>query len=482
MSYTDFHQYSHGDLRKMVQALNSGEVMAAGDPWRRAATTLKAIRATLTRASTDAAVSWEGVTSDAFHSRMLHLANTINNAASYANDAANTLKSMAEAIDQAKREMPEEPGNWDKLKDGVGDTLSSAFGGDDEDTKTPVADQKRAEAIAVMQTLALKYRTAAPILKPVPPAPPPPPGKGGRNDEFQEQPDSGSAAIGALMAGSGPLTGSTQQRRSGNPAPSAPKSITPTAPKRAPAPPPPPTDAGIKGGTAQTIPKPPSTANVGPGTGLDSANHTLPSTSNNTTTTPTTTGPGTGTNPNQPGTPPGGQGSGYGNKPFNGGGSSEKPPGGSQPKTGGPTGKAPAGGTNPISGPAGTRAGNAFGTGGIQGGGLGPVGGAARGGKAVADTGRRSGSVVGGSEHAPAGSSGKRAAFTEGGSGLGARGRIKSEMGATAGMSGMAPGMPIANAQRRKKDEENGGKRPDYLVEDEETWASDKPRNPNVVE
>ncbi|MFD0347652.1 hypothetical protein ACFQ0M_19670 [Kitasatospora aburaviensis] len=42
--------------------------------------------------------------------------------------------------------------------------------------------------------------------------------------------------------------------------------------------------------------------------------------------------------------------------------------------------------------------------------------------------------------------------------------------------------MPLTDRQRRKKDEEKGGKRPDYLIEDEETWASDKPVNPNVVE
>ena len=40
----------------------------------------------------------------------------------------------------------------------------------------------------------------------------------------------------------------------------------------------------------------------------------------------------------------------------------------------------------------------------------------------------------------------------------------------------------MSEAQRRKKDRGRDGKRPDYLVEDEETWASDKPTNPNVVE
>ncbi|MFD9062539.1 WXG100 family type VII secretion target, partial [Kitasatospora purpeofusca] len=205
MKYTDFRQFSHAELRAMVQALNPGEVMAAADPWRRAADTLKAIRTTLTRASTEAATTWEGSTSDAFHTRMLHLATTINTAASYANDAAITLKAVSEAIAEAKRNMPEEPSGWAQFKDGVGDTFSSLFGADDEDARTDLANQKKAEAATVLQTLAMHYRTAAPMLKP--PPPPAKPGSTNPIDDFTEiSPDdsgaSGYAAVGGLL-GSG---------------------------------------------------------------------------------------------------------------------------------------------------------------------------------------------------------------------------------------------------------------------------------------
>lgn len=166
MSYTNFNTYSHGTLRDMAQAMNSGEVMAASDPWRRAADTLKAIHASLASASGEAAADWEGSTSDAFYSKMTSLANNINNTASYAQDAAETLKHMATAIDEAKRSMPEEPGLWDQVTDAVGDTASAAVGGNDEDTRTAVKDEKKAQAVAVMQTLAMKYRVATPVLKP----------------------------------------------------------------------------------------------------------------------------------------------------------------------------------------------------------------------------------------------------------------------------------------------------------------------------
>ncbi|WP_406198926.1 hypothetical protein OH807_15620 [Kitasatospora sp. NBC_01560] len=479
--YTQFNDFSHAELRRMAQALNPGEVMAASDPWRRAADTLKAIRTTLTRASTEAAVSWEGSTSDAFHSRMLTLAATINNAASYANDAAITLKSLSEAIAKAKRDMPEEPSGWDQFTDGVGDTVSSLFGGDDEDTKTAVAEQKKAEAAAVMQTLAMHYRVAAPMLK-APPA-------YYRGDDVHDvtpppsDPSAGAPALSAVMAGIGYTGTGAAPTTSGGSASSLGKPADRPAPKpsvtKAP-PAPPRTDSGIKGGTAQTAPKPPSVTNYGPGTAIDG-----------TTITPSST-PGTGplsTNSvgpiSHPGTPvglPAGN-SGIGPGPTGGppivGGKGVK---GNDLVTGGVTqGKEAFGRTTSAPGKAVARGSKAFGVGeayegGFGTGGRGAVG--ARSGSRLPE--RTEGGIVGGGAR-QGGVSGSKQAFTEGGSGLGARGRARGDL-ATNSATGMGSGIPMGDAQRRKKDKEKDGKRPDYLVEDEETWASDRPANPNVVE
>ncbi|MFD0572135.1 WXG100 family type VII secretion target [Kitasatospora gansuensis] len=124
--FTNFNGYSHGDLRRMVNSMDSGGIMSAADPWRRATDTLKQIRTSLTTASGDATASWEGSTSEAFHTKMTKLAASINNAAAYANDAAVTLELMSAAIDEAKRTMPEEPSFWSKAADAVGDTVASA--------------------------------------------------------------------------------------------------------------------------------------------------------------------------------------------------------------------------------------------------------------------------------------------------------------------------------------------------------------------
>ncbi|MFB7617681.1 WXG100 family type VII secretion target [Kitasatospora sp. NPDC056181] len=477
--YTKFNDYSHAELRKMAQALNPGEVMAASDPWRRAADTLKAIRATLTRASTEAAVSWEGSTSDAFHKRMLNLAATINNAASYANDAANTLKHLSEAIAQAKHDMPEEPSGWEQFTDGVGDTVSAVFGGDDEDTKTAVAEQKKAEAAAVMQTLAMHYRVAAPMLKPPPPLP--------RRDDVHDVPSSpadasaGAPALSAVMAGIGYTGTGTVPVATGGSTPRVGKAADQPAPRSAaakPAPTPPRTDSGIKGGTAQAAPKPPSVTNYGPGTGIDGTTINPSGTSG---TSPLSTNPANPTS--NPGTPIGPTASGNGGGPGPTGGGpimgGQAGQGNNPGKGGGIQNKDVFGRTASAPGKAAGRGGKAFGAGEELGGGFG-TGGRAAGARPGGGLSGRTGGIVGGGAR-PGSGSGAKQAFTEGGSGLGARGRARGELGANAA-GGMAPGMPLTDAQRRKKEKGKDGKRPDYLVEDEETWASDKPANPNVVE
>ncbi|MFJ3220708.1 WXG100 family type VII secretion target [Kitasatospora sp. NPDC086801] len=479
MAYTDFTSYSHAQLRTMAQALNPGEVMAAGDPWRHAADTLKAIRATLTRASTEAAVTWEGTTSDAFHTRMLHLADSINNAASYANDAANTLHNMSEAIAKAKRDMPEEPSTWEKVKDTVGDGVSSVFGGDDE--HIPVADRRKAEAATVMQTLAMHYRIATPALKP--PQNLSPLQKSGETRDVTPQDDpTGTAAVAsAMMSGTSIGVAGTSGRVTSSPPPRNPKSSEPAMPARsASRSVSVPTDSGIKGGTAQTPPKAQGSVNYGPGVGIAGTLVVLPNGAMATTTVPGTQTSGAGV------VPPGGV---AGSLPgSNGGQGISNPagpaavglpvgPGTGQAKVGFggrelPDGANPAGGPGPVGGRA-TGAGGPY-----PGGGSGDRGGS--GARPMGGPTGRPGGIVGGTARPVEGMRDKEA-FTEGGSGLGARNRLRGEPG-VGGPGGMAPGMPLTGAQRHKKDREKGGRRPDYLVEDEETWASDKPANPNVVE
>ena len=484
MSYTNFNTYSHGTLRDMVQSMNSGEVMAASDPWRRAADTLKAIHASLGSASGEAAVDWEGSTSDAFYAKMTKLSNSINNTASYAHDAAETLKHMAEAIDLAKKTMPEEPGLWDQVTDAVGDTASSAFGGDDEDTKTAVTDEKKAQAAAVMQTLAMKYRVAKDVLQP----------PSARRDDGHDIPapsdPTGAAAIAALITGAG-LGGVGSAGGSGAGSNSGGQSssrisgggvgATPSSPKTTSTPAP--TDPAIKGGSAHPVAKAPAPISFGPGTGIDGA-----------VLAPSPTGSGSGHSGFGGGgsatgtgtTGSGGISGGLGHNGIGGAGYGSKGgvvAGGAGGLTGGQSrsGAAGSGIGRAGSGAGAARSGSAFGSGGMGEGGLGSGGRSGAGGRAGGGLARQAGGVAGEAGHGGTGT-GRKSAFTEGGSGLGARSRAQGEQGQGGqGKGTHGQGVPAGDA-RRKKDKENGGRRPDYLVEDEETWVSGEATNPNVVE
>ncbi|MFE2407837.1 WXG100 family type VII secretion target [Kitasatospora sp. NPDC059408] len=429
MAYTDFGAYSHTQLRAMVQALNPGEVMAAGDPWRRAADTLKAIRTTLTRASTEAATTWEGTTSDAFHTRMLHLADRINHAAAYANDAANTLHHVADAIAKAKRDMPEEPGNWAQFKDAV-----TTFTDDDP---TPLAARKKAEAATVMQTLAMHYRTATPMLKAPSPLGEPPKNRNWRGT-VEDAPAGleadGPAAIGSAMAAYGLGSVDASAVREGRARPSVPRTAdvrdAGEAGKKGPS------ESGARGGTAVPLSKVPIVTDSGHATGIQ----------------PQASEPGARGNPPRPGLATVTAGV-TDSQPGSGSDGIEEPPRGDKP-------------TNRAPSSVGVVVG---------------AGGEAVPAKSGAIPGRSLGRVVGG-EGRPAAKSGRKEAFTEGGSGLGvrarARGATELRPGGAAGQ-GVAP--PWAGAHAGKGDTRRA-KRPDYLVEDEETWNSTMPANPNVVQ
>ncbi|MDH6577142.1 WXG100 family type VII secretion target [Kitasatospora sp. MAP5-34] len=459
--FTNFNGYSHGDLLKMVHSMDSGGVMSAGDPWRKASDTLKQIRTTLNTASGDATSSWEGASSEAFYSKMTKLAASVNNVAAYANDAAVTMKMMSEAIDQAKHDMPEEPSFLDKVGNAIDDTAKSAVG-DDAAARTTITDEKKAKAVAVMELLATRYRAAASYLKP-------PPFGGGQFDDVTDIPPpadpTGAAAISALIMGGGMGllsaggsldTVGTTSRQAG----SSSDGQTPQAPKLASAGP---SDPGIRGGMANPLPKLQSPVSIGPGTGIDGGIvGPRPGGGG---------GPGLGLN-----SAGGAGGSGSGSWTGRSGGGTEPVGGAIGEGVGGPVGRFGGG----IGGSG--RGAGAFGAGGVAGAedGAGAAGGRGLGGRG-GSLGRNAGGVIGedGSEGAGAGTAGRRG-FTEGGSGLG-RGRAQAAQGAGGQEKGHGHGT-IGGAQAKKKDKKQGRDRADYLVEDEETWASGNGPNSNVVE
>ncbi|MFF4504197.1 hypothetical protein [Streptomyces sp. NPDC001401] len=206
--------------------------------------------------------------------------------------------------------------------------------------------------------------------------------------------------------------------------------------------------AGIK--PAPTVPRAPG---ITGGTQLPTTKTSLPSTGTNVDSISTgMTGTGPGTSAGVPG--------GSGNFGVSGSqGSGVVAPGGTS-GLGGGVGFAGGRGGVTGTGAAGRAAGGRAGMGGMGGGGLGAAGrgGASAGGRGALA--RARGGVVGAAKGVGKGAGG--------GAGLhGSRG------GTQAGAAG-------AGGKDRRKKENSQGDRPDYLVEDEETWISEEDRNRNV--
>ncbi|MGW4809160.1 WXG100 family type VII secretion target [Kitasatospora sp. NPDC004272] len=493
---TDFSAHSHAELISMVNALDSGSVMAAADPWRRAHETLTRIQAALTTATNDATSAWQGSTSDAFHQHMTMLAENVGTAAETTHYTATVLQELSASIDQAKAAMPEEPGFWDSVGDGVSDFAKESVGIDNDDTQNSIADSRKKQAVTVMQVLAVKYNVASTSLK--------------RVVRFDEDPDSakqltppsdGTAGFIAAIAGvtAGSFQGSSRSTGSSGSQTalkSTSTSRTPQAPKlqatvvR-------PTDAGISGGTANPVAQP-----KGPGTGIDGIPGGSQGGARGGTATvggpsgvhgPTgsggggLSGGGTAGGPlgQGAGTLAGGTGLGGSRAGFSGNSVSKAGTFGSNGLSGGGAG---AGGTAAGgAGGAGARAGG-MGGGGMGGGaGAGGAGGGGLKGRTGSGLTGKAGGVVG--EAAQGGAGGR--AFSQGGSGIG-RSRFGQGAGAAGGAgqagaagqggaAGHGAGM-AGHGQSSKRAKKGTSDRPDYLVEDEETWASGKNANPNVVE
>ncbi|WP_052391376.1 WXG100 family type VII secretion target [Streptomyces sp. NRRL B-24484] len=183
---------------------------------------------------------------------------------------------------------------------------------------------------------------------------------------------------------------------------------------------------------------------------------------------------------------PGGGGLGGGRGGAGGGGlPGGRGGGGSTVGAGRAGGTAGAGGTGAGARPGGGAAGSTPGTGqsgrpGAPGMGGMPHGGGAGGAGAGGGGGRAGGGLVGRAGGAVGGRRGPAAGgeFTQGGTGL--RGRAERGADGRSGQGGFGGGHGAGGAGRKDR---NRGNRPDYLVEDEDTWTSGSgPVNPGVIE
>ncbi|WP_406413627.1 hypothetical protein [Streptomyces sp. NBC_01614] len=450
---TQFIEFSLKELKQMLDGTNPGAIEEVGRHWGKVDEILSGgegggIAGLLDKAVDNVLEHWEGEAAQSFAKKAREISQSIRNAAWHADlnssqmaDAGSQLRRFKSQLDQI-----EEPSGWAKVGDALSDWQwdnGEAVAGDLQDRKLTAKEvaeinegkigasrEAQLNGVAVMEDLAAQYIRVK--------------GNLDRNRVITDDkgnikdpnrdveypppvtpPTGGASRPGA--SGSAPKPWSAGPTGSVKPAPAVPR------------------DQGITGGTQLPTAK----------TKVDSITPGLTGPGPSTSTGVGGGGGGLGTGGAQgPGIMAPGGGSGFGRGSAAGRGGI-----GAMGGRGGMTGGGAA---------TGRGAGGRAGMGGMGGGGAGAAGrgGAGAGGRGALAKAR--GGVVG----AAKGIAGKGAG---GGAGLhGSRGGTQR-----GGMAGGMGGMGGRNG-RRPEDENSRGDRPDYLVEDEETWISEEDRNRNV--
>ncbi|WP_406220217.1 hypothetical protein [Streptomyces decoyicus] len=516
-SRPQFTKLRLNQVKQMVEGSNPGEVGNVAEGWKLVRIKLvggghdwnaqdwnDGIKKKFDDAVTKVLETWHGHSAEQFAAAAQKISNNFAKLAAYPHNTGYVLHQISEHLADVKKAVAdvEEPSELDRIKDRAADGLSSGAGkgaaignaimpggggalvggliggmtgGDGRDDTQLNADlanpkmsifdavnknrgslsidrERELQAAHYMEQLATTYRAGARALG----KPGGPPGRGGREDNGDEVPD---------YDGGGPIPPIGPY----GPAPSGPKGgTTPNIPGvkgggyTSPQPMESPRPHGIDGGVG-SIPKTPA-PHIG--TGLDglSGGSGL--------------GPGGGTGAGGIG---GGVGGGVGTGGLgagSGSGGAGSGPGmggaGMPGMVGGAGAGARAGGAGAGAGARGAGRAGMPGMGGAAGGGAKGAGAKGAGGKGGAMA-RQKGGLVGGK-------GGKAGAAGQGGSGL-HRSRGGTQQGATGGRrpAGMAGAHGAHGAKGKDKGGENG-QRPDYLVEDEETWTPERNVAPKVIE
>ncbi|MEU9377384.1 WXG100 family type VII secretion target [Streptomyces sp. NPDC048255] len=485
---TKFEGYTHAELYAMVAAIDPEAVRTRAKQLADAATTIKEIGDELKKRKVK---GWEGEAADAFAewadkmgSATLRLAEYSAAGGKQMTEAAQIMTEVKPDPSGAKGDMPQ----YNPIAEAALKANVQTPRGMDAVAKL---NADHARAVDAMNKLAGRYDLSSKEMDkaPVPTFPPPPEVLvpemvSGREDMAREGGSSGTGSYsGGSYYGSSASDGSGSVKEPGR-TPGSPPHAETTVPPTGSVPLPPvgiperDVDVNIDSVIAPQNPTLPPTTGLptgpmpgGPGPALPTPGPfvppmTLPPVSN--VKAPGLPGPGIGPLQGPPGT--GGKFTGTPGLPPRDSGIM-----GGKPVT--PNGPGPGIPRGTVIGTEGQHTGRGMG------GGMGPGVGGPHGGQSGSPVGRRlateQGGIVGGRQSGTAGVAGRPVAgaqpFTQGGSGL-----VRNNRGgAGAGAMGHAGAGVGAPGQRR---EDQGGERPDYLAEDEETWQSNRRVVPPVID
>ncbi|MCX5343245.1 WXG100 family type VII secretion target [Streptomyces atratus] len=469
---TDFENKTHEEMLEWLDHANSGEIQVAADRLMSAASEIRKIAEELK--VRPQLVEWKGEGAKAFHTWSADLANATLRLGDYSEATSKSLGEASNAIALAQASIPRTEAsaqaNLEAALAARNDPDASAVAKKSAETLIASREKNREEAAARMRSLSQTYTYSSDQMtsldRPVFPAMPQtiaPQAVEGRDGEQGGHigPGAGSAVGGTGYAiAPGHSTGAV----AGVTAPAGGVSISPHTVSR-------PVDMGIDG--LAVLPEAPSSpvANpVAPPTGprpdtvLPSTVGIIPPVPNISPSAPRSTSGGGRTTgmPRPPVSAPGVSPLGPGPVGRPAGpngitGGRVVPPNSGRPAVGIPRGTVigseNAHGTAPI--------GRASGMGGGVGPGISPN--AAGGGRRLAG---EMGGVVGGRQQQ--GRAGLRP-FTPGGSGL-VRGSASGDAERGTGLAGRGGGIAPQGPRAHATGRDEGGERPDYLVEDDETW------------
>ncbi|MFG2803027.1 WXG100 family type VII secretion target [Streptomyces pseudovenezuelae] len=435
-------------MKDMVRDADPGTVKRVATAWEALSKDLVGpggIKESLDAAVEHVLAHWEGQSADLFRARAQVIGKKITDSSTYASHTSTSLRGAAAKLEEIKPEVlaMEKPGKVSSALDYIGNMGDRDDSGANNALKSGAGSQEALDGNAgslsegreaqlrmavKMEALGAAYNSRAAEMGSW--------RKGNVVNDREDYPgEPGGVAPAPVVVPAATATGSPRQATTGMARTGQVNSI---AASKSVAPP-----SGITGGAHKPITPPPQV-----GTAIDGV-------AGGRTGAPSTGGIGTVGGGTAGG---GGVGGGAG---FVGGAVGGVA--GAGAARGGIVGRASG-----TAGMAGGRAG--AGAGGVGGGGAakgaaGRVGGTARGG------------VVGGTPKSGAGAG----RGTAGGSGLHSS-RGAAGKGASAVRKGGIAGAPGSRTGRRKEDEQHEGERPDYLVEDEETWTPQTNVAPRVIE
>ncbi|MFF4203247.1 hypothetical protein ACFYZ8_21475 [Streptomyces sp. NPDC001668] len=435
-------------MKEMVRDADPGTVKAVAAGWARLEKALVGpggVKEILDHAVEHVMAHWEGQSADLFREQAQIISKKLTDSSKYAHNVSKSLTGAAVILDQVRPEVlaMEKPGKVSSAVDFVvnagdrsggkaaDDAIKSGVGSQDALDKygTSLSEGREAQLkmAAKMEILGAAYNSRAAEIGSWKQKTPLPPDKYDHREDFPGDP--GGIAPAPVVV---------------------PMELAPRSPKAT-------TSSTARGGQVGAIS---SSKPVAPPSGVTGGAHK-----------PTVSQPQVGTaidgiSGGRTGAPAGGVG------PVGGGTAAGGGIGGGAGFVGGAVGGAAGAGA------ARGMTGRAGGIGGAAGAGAAARGGAARAGGVAG----RSGGVVGGTPKAGAGAGAGAGRGTAGGSGLHSSRGAAGRGGASAVRKGGVAGAPGSRTGRRKDDEQREGERPDYLVEDEETWTPQTNAAPRVIE